>query len=78
MCGSLIGMSQKNNDQELSDLDVLRRDATVSIECAGRLLGISRGHAYELARSGGLPTLTLGERRMRVPSAALLRMLALD
>jgi excisionase family DNA binding protein len=43
----------------------------VSVTEAAELLGISRGLAYELARSGQLPSLRLG-RRLVVPRVALL------
>ncbi len=43
---------------------------TLSVPEAGALLGISRALAYELARTGDLPTLRLG-RRIVVPRAAL-------
>lgn len=49
--------------------------AVVDIETAGRILGIGRGLAYRLARSGELPTLQLG-RRLVVPRVQLDRMLA--
>jgi len=49
--------------------------AVVSVEAASRILGISRGLGYALARSGGLPTIRLGARRIVVPRAALQRML---
>jgi excisionase family DNA binding protein len=41
-----------------------------SVEEAGRLLGISRAHAYELVARGDLPHLRLG-RRIVVPKRAL-------
>ena len=44
-------------------------------ECA-KVLGISRGSAYELAAQGKLPVIRLGLKRMVVPIAALQRMLA--
>lgn len=44
---------------------------------AGALLGIGRTHAYALAKSGQLPTVTLG-RRVVVPKARLAQMLAGD
>jgi len=43
--------------------------ATMSVEEAGQRLGISRCLAYNLAKSGDLPTLRLG-RRYVVPVAA--------
>jgi excisionase family DNA binding protein len=42
----------------------------LTVEEAGVLLGISRPHAYKLAREGQLPILRLG-RRMVVPKKAL-------
>jgi excisionase family DNA binding protein len=47
---------------------------TVSVEEAGRLLGISRGHAYALVNRGEIPSLRLG-RRIVVPLRALDRLL---
>lgn len=50
---------------------------TMTIEDARRFLGISRATAYEAAKSGELPTISMG-RRLLVPTAALRRMLKLD
>ncbi len=50
---------------------------TMTVEDAGEALGISRGSAYEAARSGQIPTIRIG-RRLVVPTAALRRMLMLD
>lgn len=47
---------------------------TVTVEQAAKLLGLSRGSAYALARNGGLPTIRLG-RRLLVPTKAIHRML---
>jgi excisionase family DNA binding protein len=46
-----------------------------SVEEAGRRLGISRAHAYELVARGELPHLSLG-RRLIVPKQALESLLA--
>jgi len=48
---------------------------TISVEEAGKALGISRNLAYEMARQGRLPTIRLG-RRLLVPVVALERLLA--
>jgi excisionase family DNA binding protein len=48
---------------------------TLTVEEAGRLLGISRGRAYEAVRTGEIPSVRLG-RRLLVPTAQLRRMLA--
>ena len=47
---------------------------TLSVEEAGHVLGIGRGPAYELARTGQIPVIRLG-RRMVVPRAQLEAML---
>jgi hypothetical protein len=49
--------------------------ATINIEEAGHILGISRGSAYLAARTGQLPVLRLGSRYL-VCVPALLDMLA--
>lgn len=49
--------------------------ATITIEEAAQILGIGRAHAYELARTGELPVLRLGARRLLVPKRALERLL---
>ena len=46
-----------------------------TVEEAGRLLGISRAHAYELVARGELPHLRLG-RRVVVPKHAIEVLLA--
>ena len=50
---------------------------TISVEDAARLLGISRGLAYEAARRGDLPVIRLG-RRLLVPRARLYELLGAD
>lgn len=44
--------------------------ATVSVEDAARILGISRGLAYQMVHEGKLPCLRFG-KRMVVPKKAL-------
>jgi excisionase family DNA binding protein len=48
---------------------------TLTVEEAGRLLGVSRGLAFRAAADGSLPTIRLG-RRLLVPRCQLERMLA--
>lgn len=43
---------------------------TITVEEAARLLGISRGLAYDMARIGKIPTIRFG-RRLLVPRRAL-------
>lgn len=50
---------------------------TISVEDAARLLGISRGLAYEAARRGELPVIRLG-RRLLVPRQRLLELVGGD
>ena len=52
-----------------------RETPTLTVEEAGRLLGIGRSLAYAAAKDGSLPTIRIG-KRILVPTAALLRMLA--
>ena len=49
---------------------------TFTVEEAGKLLGISRALAYEMARTGKLPTLRFG-KRLVVPKKAVQDMLEL-
>ena len=47
----------------------------MSIERAAEYLGVSRAYGYRLAQAGHIPTIRLGARRLRVPAAALYRLL---
>ena len=51
--------------------------ATMTIEQAGELLGLSRSSAYRAAARGELPTLRFG-RRLIVPTGRLLDLLGFD
>ena len=76
-------MPKRNNvvEQPLrraKEIFEVKRDSecrTVSVEDAGRILGLSRGSAYAAARDGTLPTIRFG-KRLLVPKAALDRLLA--
>lgn len=50
--------------------------ATITVEHSARLMGISRGSAYQAARTGEIPTIRVG-RRILVPTARLLAILGL-
>jgi excisionase family DNA binding protein len=52
-------------------------DPTISVPEAARLLGVGRNAAYEAVARGQIPVIRIG-RMLRVPKAALKRMLALD
>lgn len=57
-------------------LDNLRNGPpTISVLEAAPYLGVSRRHIYEMARSGRLPVIKIGQRHYRVSTAALIRML---
>jgi len=43
---------------------------TITVEQAGRILGISRGLAYQMAREGRIPTIRFG-KRLVVPKWAI-------
>ena len=47
---------------------------TISVEEAGKILGIARNSAYEAAKNGEIPTIRIG-RLIRVPIPALERLL---
>jgi excisionase family DNA binding protein len=51
-----------------------KAEPTISVERAGRLLGVSRGSAYEAVRRGEIPSIRIGNRIV-VPTAALVRLL---
>ena len=51
-----------------------RPKETLSVEEAGRVLGLSRGSAYKAAREGQIPTLRIG-RRLLVPKRQLYALL---
>lgn len=49
---------------------------TMTVEEAGKALGISRATAYTLAREGRLPVIRISDRRLIIPKVALERMLS--
>lgn len=50
---------------------------TISVEDAGRVLGLSKDSAYKAAHAGQIPTLRFG-RKILVPTARLLDLLGVD
>lgn len=50
---------------------------TISVEEAGRWLGVSRNTAYEAAARGDIPTIKIG-RLIRVPVAPFKRLLGIS
>ena len=49
---------------------------TISVEDAGKILGVSRPKAYELVNQGKIPVLKLGPHKFVVPIAALEKYMA--
>lgn len=58
-------------------MDLRNLPATLTVEQAAEVLGISRRSAYRAVERGDLPTLRLG-RRLLVPTARLLALLGLE
>src|SRR5688500_12347361 len=54
------------------DLDSL--PLTLTVEQTAKLMGLSRGSAYEAVRTGQIPSLRIG-RRVLIPKHALLQLL---
>ncbi len=50
---------------------------TLSVPRAGQILGLGRAAAYEAAKRGEIPVITMGRRKL-VPVRALEEMLKLD
>jgi excisionase family DNA binding protein len=73
MHGERSGSAAVSADREEVRAEPDRR-LTVTVPEAARLLGISRGAAYEAAHRGELPVIRIG-RRMVVPWPALRRLL---
>jgi len=53
----------------------MKERATLNVPQAAKFLGISRSLTYELVKTGTIPSIRLGEKRIVVPVAALERML---
>ncbi|MFB7496121.1 helix-turn-helix transcriptional regulator [Streptomyces sp. NPDC056161] len=65
--------------QELTVRDLLDLPAVVDVETACRVLGISRSHGYNLARTGDFPCRVLrAGRSFRVVTADLRRILGIQ
>jgi hypothetical protein len=56
-------------------LDEIRDQAVVDVPTGGAVLGLSRSASYRAAERGYLPTIRLGDKRLVVPVAQLLRLL---
>lgn len=52
-----------------------RDETTLSVPAAAKVLGVSRSLGFAMVKSGQLPVLRLGEKRLVVVTSALIRML---
>ena len=79
MCKTVVESSHDGVSAAITNASVVLSgdQLVVSVGEAGRLLGVSRAFAYELAARGELPTIHLG-RRIVVPKVALLAMVGLS
>lgn len=55
----------------MPDTTTQQQPLLVTVEEAGRMIGVSRWKAYQLVRTGVLPVVRLGPRSTRVPVDAL-------
>jgi excisionase family DNA binding protein len=55
----------------------LMEDATVTVEEAAIVLGLSRNHAYDAVRAGQIPSIRIG-RAIRIPCVGLRKMLGFE
>jgi hypothetical protein len=61
------------------ELKALLSQPTASIPDVGRIcFGLSRNGSYAAAADGGFPTIKVGKKTQRVPTAALRKMLGLE
>lgn len=68
-------MHQFDPSSPARDVDARRlARATVTVREAASILGISRSSAYELVRSGAIPSLRLGHRLV-IPRRLLMQMI---
>lgn len=70
-------MRRRSPPKPIPEVPDPRIQPTMSIEDAGRLLGISRTAAYNAAKSGDIPILPIGGRKL-VPTALLRELLGLS
>ena len=66
-------MTDKDLDEAIQGIPI-NKPKTISVEAAGRLLGVSRMCAYTAAKRGQIPTIRVGHRLV-VPLAKLNAML---
>jgi hypothetical protein len=77
-----IGDFTPEGQRPMSELDddlktALLRNVTVSIVTGGAAIGLKRKASYVAAQEGRLPTIQVGRRKRRVPTAPLCELLGL-
>lgn len=70
-------MSAKTNKSQSITSDDLLRRTTLTVEEAGRALGVGRSAAYRAVHEGTIPHIKVG-RKVMVPAAAVRRILMID
>lgn len=65
-------------DSPMTHIPLPEDSPTITIEEAGKYLGISRSAAYESVKRGTIPSIHLSKRRIVVPVARFREMLGLD
>jgi hypothetical protein len=65
-------------EKDAAKLKALLAEPTISVPVAGALFGLAKNAAYRAAADGSLPAVRIGPRIVRVPTAALRRMLGLE
>ncbi len=56
-------------------MDKWQERTTLSVPEAAKVLGVSRSLAFRMVERGELPALRLGQKRLVVPTVAIVRML---
>ena len=69
------GIAHQNRSMNCTQGEYEMDKLTMSIEEAAKVLGVGRNFCYELAKTGQLPTIRLGSRRLVIPRIALEKML---
>ncbi|GAC1546113.1 MAG: hypothetical protein NVS2B17_29080 [Candidatus Velthaea sp.] len=70
----LVALYSDEGDVMVSSVD----RATVTVQEAGKILGIGRNAAYDAVSTGRIPSIRISPRRIVVPRAALEKMLAVN
>ncbi len=71
------GFPPRPTDDTEKTMNIENLPATITVEHAGKLLGVSRSSAYRAAARDEIPTIRIG-RRLLVPTAKLLAMLGVQ